>query len=136
VHERSAIGVLGVLVAGLSLAALAAQQPPPAAPAGVASTRAPSPTSAALRALRDGARIDLNRAQPGDLELLPGLGPKLARRIVEHRRVHGAFRTSDELLQVHAIGPRTLQRLKPLLEVSVPTPGRLEGLPAQPPSHE
>jgi competence protein ComEA len=120
VHERSAIGVLGVLTACLSLAALAAQRPAPSAPAGVAAS--PTPSAAALRALRDGERIDLNRAQPGDLELLPGLGPKLARRIVAHRQAHGAFRSSDELLQIHGIGPRTLQRLKPLIEVSAPAP--------------
>ena len=118
-RERPAIGVLGVLVAGLSLAALAAQHQPP--PAGVARVpHTPPPSAAALRALRDGERIDLNRAQPGDLELLPGVGPRLARRIVEHRNAHGPFRSSDELLQVHGIGPRTLERLEPLLEVPPP----------------
>ena len=56
--------------------------------------------------------LDLNRATAGELEALPGIGPVLAGRIVEHRRVHGAFRSPDELLAVRGIGPRLLDRLR------------------------
>src|SRR5690242_19936909 len=38
-------------------------------------------------------RIDLNRAGPAELGQIEGIGPKLAQRIVEHRRIHGPFRT-------------------------------------------
>jgi competence protein ComEA len=117
VLERSTIGVLGLITAGLSLAALAGQSP---ARAPVAAANAPRATSAApsaraLEALRDGARIEANRAGAADFELLPGVGPTLARRIVEHRAARGPFRVAEDLLQVRGIGPRTLERLRPLL---------------------
>jgi competence protein ComEA len=116
VLERSSIGVLGVITAALALAALAAQPRSAATPAGQGGrpeARAPSPS--ALRALRDGARIDVNRARAADLELLPGVGPMLARRIVEQRDARGPFVAAEDLLRVRGIGPRTLERLRPLL---------------------
>jgi competence protein ComEA len=116
VLERSSIGVLGVITAALALAALAAQPRSAATPAGQgARPETRTPSSSALRALRDGARIDVNRARPADLELLPGVGPMLARRIVEQRDAHGPFVAAEDLLRVRGIGPRTLERLRPLL---------------------
>jgi competence protein ComEA len=117
VLERSSIGVLGVITAALALAALAAQ-PRSAATAAAgqgARPEARTPSPSALRALRDGARIDINRARAADLELLPGVGPMLARRIVEQRAARGRFVAAEDLLSVRGIGPRTLERLRPLL---------------------
>ena len=37
-------------------------------------------------------RVRVNAATTSELEALPGVGPVLARRIVEHREAHGAFR--------------------------------------------
>ena len=131
--ERRSVGALGVIVVGLSLAALAQRVPLAAAPhprahvirasPGEASQpaeepRAPwAPSSDALRSLRDGARLDLNRASADDLELLPGVGPALARRIVAERERRGGFRSVDDVTGVKGIGPRTLARLQPLLRV-------------------
>lgn len=58
---------------------------------------------------------DLNQADERALDALPGIGPVLARRIVEHRRRQGPFRRIDELLAVPGIGPRLLERLRPHL---------------------
>ena len=127
--QRSTVGVLGVLVSGMALAALAAQPrtgvaatAASAAAAASATARKPgaAPSSAALRALRDGERIAINSAKSADLELLPGIGPMLARRIVAHRDSHGAFPAAEALLDVHGIGPRTLERLRPLLSFEPP----------------
>ena len=60
-------------------------------------------------------RLDLDSASVADLDRLPGIGPVLAARIVEHRRVHGRFHHVDELLLVPGIGPRLLERLRPWL---------------------
>ncbi len=122
--ERTAVGVLGMVTAGLALAALAAQPAgsPPPSPAANGRPATAAPSTAALRALRDGARIDVNRASAGDLELLPGVGPTLARRIVSHRAAHGPFARAEDLLQVHGIGQRTLDRLTPLLEFRAVSP--------------
>lgn len=59
-----------------------------------------------------GARLDLNRATERELDGLPGIGPVLAGRIVEHRRRHGAFRRIEDLAAVRGIGPRLLERLR------------------------
>jgi competence protein ComEA len=61
------------------------------------------------------ALVDLNTATAAELDALPGIGPVLAGRIVEHRRLHGPFRSVDELLSVHGIGPHLLERLRPAL---------------------
>lgn len=57
-------------------------------------------------------RIDLNRALMAELELLPGVGQNLARRIIEAREAAGGFRSLDELLDVPGIGPATLEGLR------------------------
>ena len=63
------------------------------------------------------AGLDLNRASAAELDRLPGIGPVLAARIVEQRRLHGPFHSVDELRAVPGIGPRLLERLRPVLRV-------------------
>jgi competence protein ComEA len=122
--DRPAAGALCAIGAALALVALAsiprARVAPRSPPAPVTTT------PAAVRALRDGQRIDLNRARAADLELLPGIGPSLARRIVDDREAHGAFATLDALLRVRGVGPRTLARLRDLLVVETQGEGRAQ----------
>jgi competence protein ComEA len=61
--------------------------------------------------------VNINRADAAELELLPGIGPALAQRIVEHRARHGRFRRIDDLVAVKGIGPRTLERIRPFVRV-------------------
>jgi len=56
--------------------------------------------------------LDLNQASRQELRLLPGVGDKLAERIVEYRRLRGGFRNVEELRSVAGIGPVTLARLR------------------------
>jgi len=60
--------------------------------------------------------VDLNRAPPEVLEQLPGIGPALARRIVEAR----PFTTPEDLVRVSGIGSVLLERLRPYFTVSPP----------------
>lgn len=60
-----------------------------------------------------GGPLDLNTASASQLEALPGIGPALAARIVEHRARHGPFRRLEDLLAVRGIGERTLEALRP-----------------------
>jgi len=69
------------------------------------------------RAPTPGGLLDLNRAGLVELETLPGIGPALAQRIVEHRARVGRFGTLEDLLEVSGIGPATLERLRPLARV-------------------
>ncbi len=81
----------------------------PAEPVAAASIEAPPPEPAASLA----QVLNINTATEAELELLPGIGPALAARIVEYRRRHGRFRSVDELDHVSGIGPRTLEKIRP-----------------------
>src|SRR5438046_10666822 len=41
--------------------------------------------------------IDLNSADPSEIAQVPGVGPKTAEAIVDHRRLHGPFHAVDAL---------------------------------------
>lgn len=61
--------------------------------------------------------LDLNAAGNGDLQHLPGIGPALAGRIIAFREKNGAFTSVDELTDVSGIGEKTLEKLRPLVEI-------------------
>jgi competence protein ComEA len=52
-----------------------------------------------------GGLLDLNTATVADLDALPGIGPVLAQRIVDHRTAQGPFTGVDQLDDVSGIGP-------------------------------
>ena len=52
-----------------------------------------------------GGPLNLNTATVADLDALPGIGPVLAQRIVDHRTAHGPFTSVDQLDEVSGIGP-------------------------------
>lgn len=56
----------------------------------------------------------LSFAPPDSLDLLPGVGPVLATRLVAARREYGRFRSWDDVDRVRGIGPKTIERLKAL----------------------
>lgn len=61
--------------------------------------------------------VDINTADEVRLQELPGVGPVTAAAIAEWRAQHGRFSTVDELLEVSGIGPRTLDTLRPLVQI-------------------
>lgn len=69
----------------------------------------------AARRLRLGIPLDLNSAPAEDLARLPGIGPRLAARIVEDRAARGPFAGPDALLRVRGIGLVTLGRVRSLV---------------------
>ncbi len=58
-------------------------------------------------------RVDLNSADVAELALLPSIGPRLAERIVEYRRVNGPFRSVEAVTAVKWIGPSHVERIRP-----------------------
>ncbi len=56
--------------------------------------------------------VNINTASALELEGLPGIGPALAQRIVEHREANGPFGSVDELTEVSGIGQAKLEALR------------------------
>jgi competence protein ComEA len=67
----------------------------------------PAPTS----------KVNLNTASIQQLTTLPGVGPKLAARIVEYRQKSGAFRSTQELINVQGVGEKNFAKIEPWLSV-------------------
>jgi competence ComEA-like helix-hairpin-helix protein len=64
-------------------------------------------------------RLDPNAASRSELELLPGIGPNLSRRIIEYREHcarRPALRTAEDLDAVRGIGPAAVARLRDYLQ--------------------
>jgi competence protein ComEA len=64
------------------------------------------------------APVDLNKASQDELTALPGIGPEMARRIVEFREQNGPFKRVEDLLKVKGIGEKSFQKLRPHVKVS------------------
>lgn len=56
--------------------------------------------------------INPNSADAATLERLPGVGPVLAKRIVEERTLHGPFLSWRGLQRVKGIGPKLAEKLR------------------------
>jgi competence protein ComEA len=83
-------------------ATLAAQtKTPPAAAAKPAST----------------AIVNINTASATEIATLPGVGAKMAARIIEYRQKNGPFKKVEELMNVRGIGEKNFLKLKPQLAV-------------------
>ena len=61
------------------------------------------------------APVSLNTATVDQLDTLPGVGPVLARHIIDYRTQHGGFRSVDELREVNGIGDRRFSDLQKLV---------------------
>lgn len=56
--------------------------------------------------------VDINTASQTELETLPGIGPSLAARIIDHRVSKGPFVNIEALMDVSGIGPAKFEALK------------------------
>jgi competence protein ComEA len=59
-----------------------------------------------------GGKPSLGNATVEQLDGLDGIGPTLAKRIVEYRKAHGGFRSIDDLREVEGIGEKRLAALR------------------------
>ena len=65
------------------------------------------------KALPRPERLNVNTARGYELELLPGIGPKTAAKILKYRRANGNFADLSELKNVKGIGPATVDDIRP-----------------------
>jgi competence protein ComEA len=105
--------VLLMFLAVVAMASIpaAAQQSAPEKPAKPAAARPARPAAST-------ALVNINTATQAQLESLPGLGPKVAERILEYRQKNGTFKKVEDLMNVKGIGEKSFLKLKPLLTVT------------------
>jgi competence protein ComEA len=82
-------------------------------PRGPGDTSGIAPIAAGPRVVSAASPLDLNTATFEELQELPGIGPKLAERILAHR----PYKKVEDLDDVPGIGQRTLEKLTPLIQV-------------------
>ena len=63
-------------------------------------------------------KIDLNRAEWYEFIILPGIGEKKARAIIEYRKDAGKFKTIEQLREVSGIGVETVKKIKNLVFIN------------------
>lgn len=116
----SAIGGVALLSVSVWAVAATPAESPKAAPVTVTTeaarsaapvTPAPTPVTAAPASVSSTPKVNLNTADVNALsDGLSGIGPAKAAAIVEYRKLHGSFKSVDELLEVKGIGVATLEK--------------------------
>jgi len=77
-----------------------------------------TPTAAAsISRPQNEERIDINTASAEELRRLPGVGPAIASRIVEHRRKHGPFKRPQDIIIVRGMSAKLYRRIAHLIRV-------------------
>lgn len=61
--------------------------------------------------------VNVNTATAQQLQLLPRVGPSLAKRIIEFREANGPFKSPEELVRVKGIGEKSFARLKAYVSI-------------------
>lgn len=61
--------------------------------------------------------ININTADEDELDMLEGIGPSLAEKIVSYRTKHGPFDNIEELCNVSGVGASTLEKFKDFIKV-------------------
>jgi competence protein ComEA len=105
--------MIRILLAAIAAIALSAS---PSSAQGKAP--APKPTATAA------APINLNTATAEQLATIPGVGPKMAERIIDYRQKNGGFKKIEDLMNVSGVGEKSFLKMKPLITVAVQKPGQ------------
>ena len=78
---------------------------------------APPPAAASISHPQNEERININTASAEELQRIPGIGPALASRIVEHRRRHGLFKRPQDIVIVRGMSAKFYRRIAHLIRV-------------------
>jgi competence protein ComEA len=85
--------------------------------AGLSLTPIVTPLNVSARTLQSEERVNINTASEKELMRLPGVGPALAARIVEHRRKHGPFKRPQDIIIVRGMNAKLYRRIAHLVRI-------------------
>ena len=105
--------MIRIMMAAIAAVALSA-------PALSAQSKAPAPKPTATAA----APVNLNTATAEQLATIPGVGPKMAERIIDYRQKNGGFKKIEDLMNVSGVGEKSFLKMKPLITVTISKPGQ------------
>ena len=95
--------------------------------AGIGSSWAQEATASQAGRSTPAASVNVNSATAEQFEALPGIGAKMAARIVEYRQKNGPFKKVEELMNVKGIGEQSFLKLKPYLTLGTPKADKAQG---------
>ncbi len=59
-----------------------------------------------------GEKVNINTADEKELDTLPGVGPAMAKRIIEYRESEGAFQSIEDIKKIRGIGEAKFAKMK------------------------
>ena len=77
--------------------------------------------------------VNLNTANSEELQLVPGIGPATADKILKMRKSYGPFKSVDDLLAIRGLGPKRLEKMRKFLTVGKPAASKAAPTPAKSP---
>ncbi len=80
------------------------------------------------------APVNLNTATSEELQLVPGIGPVTAEKILQMRKSYGPFKSVDDLSAIRGIGPKRLEKMRKYLTVGKATSATKPAGAAKPPT--
>jgi competence protein ComEA len=64
--------------------------------------------------------VNINTADSTQLQLVPGIGPSTAEKILQMRKSYGSFKSVNDLTAIRGIGPKRLEKMRKYLTVGKP----------------
>jgi competence protein ComEA len=89
-----------------------------------AQTKAPVVKATAGTTAAATAPVNLNTATADQLATIPGVGAKMAERIIDYRQKNGGFKKIEDLMNVSGVGEKSFLKMKPLITVTAAKPGQ------------
>jgi competence protein ComEA len=74
--------------------------------------------------------VNINTADSTQLQLVPGIGPSTAEKILQMRKSYGSFKSVNDLTAIRGIGPKRLEKMRKYLTVGKPAAAANTALPA------
>jgi competence protein ComEA len=75
--------------------------------------------SASLSSVLWAGPVDINHADAATISKeLQGIGPALAKAIVDYREKNGAYKSADDLAKIKGIGPKAIEKNRANIRLS------------------